>query len=135
MDQTNTDALVERLRAGVRQRRAEQAAQGDLGPAARLAELYRHQTLSERPPRSHRRVLGPFIVGLKSFVARLLSWQIRPLVQQQSQYNAAATRAILGLAEECEELRRENSALRAEVDTLLARENAGADLTATGDGA
>lgn len=122
MTDSNTDQLVDRLRAGVRQRRAERTTQSDLGSAARLAELYRHQTLSEHTPSSHRKLLGPVMVGAKTLMSKLfLGWYMRPLIQQQSQYNHAATRAILGLAEESEELRRENTALSAELEQLRDR--------------
>ena len=68
MTDSANDPLVERLRAGVRQQQAERTTFGDAGSAARLAELYRHQTLSERSPRSHRKLLGQLVVGVRTVV-------------------------------------------------------------------
>lgn len=116
------DDLVDRLRAGVRQRQAERTTMGDTGSSARLAELYRHQTLSERSPRSHRKLLGPMVVAARTVVRKLfLGWYVGPVIQEQSLYNHAATRAIQGLAEEIDELRRDNEALRVQLDELQAK--------------
>ncbi len=119
MTTSNTDELVERLRTGVRQARAARTIQGDPGTSAGLAELYRYQTLVERSPRSHRRILGPLVVAARTLVRKLfLGWYIDPIIQQQSLYNLAATRAIQGLAEENEKLRRDHAALESELERL-----------------
>lgn len=121
MSSATTEELVERLRAGVRQRQAERSTAGDSGSAARLAELFRHQTLSERSPRSHRKVLGPLVVAARTVVRKLfLGWYVGPVIQQQSLYNHAASRAIQDLTEEMEALRAENAALQVELERLRA---------------
>lgn len=48
--------------------------------------------------RSHRKILGPFLVFGKRFIRKMIYWLIRPYIEQQVNFNAAATRAISDIA-------------------------------------
>lgn len=48
--------------------------------------------------RSHRRLLGPFLILGKRFVRKMIYWLIRPYIEQQVNFNAAATRSISDIA-------------------------------------
>lgn len=48
--------------------------------------------------KSHRKILGPFLVLAKRFVRKMVYWLIRPYIDQQVKFNAAATRAISDIA-------------------------------------
>lgn len=48
--------------------------------------------------KSHRKILGPFLVFAKRFVRKMLYWLMRPYIDQQVKFNSYATRAISDIA-------------------------------------
>ncbi|MZK53461.1 hypothetical protein [Clostridium beijerinckii] len=48
--------------------------------------------------RSHRKFIGPFLILAKRAVRKILYWFIKPYWEQQTNFNAAATRAISDMA-------------------------------------
>ena len=69
---------------------------------------------------------GPPLVGRAIAYAKrgmrlLLRWYINPIIEQQNNYNAAATRALLQINAYLEQLTREDYALAQRLDALEAR--------------
>lgn len=114
---------LERLRAGVRQRRAELATLGDESEATKLRvlELKTLEWVEEPPLFSHRPGLGKLIVLLrKVFFHAFVKWYARPLLQRQNRFNQVASQLIqellvqqTRLAGEVGRLEREVAAARA----------------------
>ncbi len=114
---------LERLRAGVRQRRAELATLGDESEATklRLLELKTLEWVEEPPLFSHRAGWGRLIVLLrKVFFHAFIKWHTRPLLQRQNRFNQVASQLIQELiaqqtrfAAEVGRLERELAAARA----------------------
>lgn len=48
--------------------------------------------------KSHRKILGPFLVLAKRFVRKMLYWLMKPYIDQQVNFNSSATRAISDIA-------------------------------------
>ncbi len=106
------DELVAELKVRMRQRRAEVAAQEASGRGPGLADLETSQHLEEPVPFSARRGLGPLVVAARKAVAALfLRWYSRPLLEQQSAFNRAASLRIQELVESERRLRRRLDAL------------------------
>lgn len=62
-----------------------------------LQEMAKHQVLVEQPFRSRVPVLGPVIAAVRSlWNAISTKWYVRPLLQQQSAFNAAVTGYLRG---------------------------------------
>lgn len=116
-------AVLERLRAGVRQRRAELATLGERSEAAELAllELKGHELVEEPAPVSPRPVVGRLLVFLRRAVFHLgLKWYARPVREQQNAFNQAASRLIQDLSRQVEELGREVTRLSRRLAALEA---------------
>ncbi len=101
-DAVRVAATLDRVKAGVRQRQAALAAEGehlkDLPASLRL--MYEKRYPEEPVCSSHRPLLGPLIVFAKKSVFRLfVQWHVRGLVQQQNAFNRAATMALKDLFE------------------------------------
>ncbi|HVT18527.1 MAG TPA: hypothetical protein VHQ90_20405 [Thermoanaerobaculia bacterium] len=114
---------LQRLRSGVRQRRAEAATvaggTGEVGHA--LLAVKSSEYVREPVALSHRPRFGRFIVfARKAFFHLFLKWCLRPLLEQQNAYNAAATRLLQELAEAQERTARELRKLAARLDELEA---------------
>ncbi len=106
--------VLARVRAGVRQRRAELATLSEdlkrLPPA--LARAHELQYVEEPVCESHRPVVGRFIVLAKKFVYKgFMKWYLDSLVRQQNTFNRAASEALRDLFER-------QGALASELDRL-----------------
>ncbi len=120
-------AAVERVRAGVLQRRAETATLGDLAGDAQglLLDLRASEHLSEPQPVSPRPLLGGLLVFARKAVYHLfLKWWGRPVLAQQNRFNRASAELLRELAEAAE--RRERR-LRDFESRLQALERRGGD--------
>jgi hypothetical protein len=96
------EEVLQRLRSGVRQRRAEATTAGGLGEEARLRllDLRGREFVREPVPFSHRRGLGGAIVAVRKAVYHLfLRWFTRPVLEQQNAFNQAASGLVQELVE------------------------------------
>lgn len=66
-------------------------------------------------------LIGRGIAYAKRVTRLLLRWYINPIIEQQNNYNAAATRALLQVNAYLEQLTREDYALAQRLDALEAR--------------
>jgi hypothetical protein len=126
-DRERVAATLEQLRAGVRQRHAELATMGATGGAieaqAKVLQVKEHEYLREPAPTSHRSGLGRWIVLARKAGYKLFGkWLVRPLVEQQNAYNAAATAALSEVVEAEERLAGKLRELAARIERLEARE-------------
>jgi hypothetical protein len=126
-DRERVAAVLEQLRAGVRQRHAELATMGATGGAieaqVKVVQVKEHEYLREPAPTSHRSGLGRWIVLARKAGYKLFGkWLVRPLVEQQNAYNAAATAALSEVVETEERLAGKLRELAARVERLEARE-------------
>ena len=111
--------VVERLRDGIRQHRAEAAALAETRAGSGLLDLERTAYLEEPLPVSGRRWTGRLIVLTRKAVSHLfLKWYARPLLQQQNRFNHAAARRIEELIELERTLQRQIEELDGRVRTL-----------------
>jgi len=120
-------AALERLRAGVRQRRAELATLGDESEATKLRvlELKTLEWVEEPPLFSHRPGLGKLIVLLrKVFFHAFVKWYARPLLQRQNRFNQVASQLIQELLAQQTRLAGEVGRLEREVAAARAAEAA-----------
>ena len=101
-DTVRVAEALDRVKAGVRQRQAALAAEGEdfKGLPASLRLMYERRYPEEPVCTSHRPLLGPLIVFAKKSAFRLFAqWYLRALVQQQNAFNRAATMALKDLFE------------------------------------
>jgi hypothetical protein len=121
IDPEHTEEILQRLRAGVRQRRA---AASTLGPAGeesrnRLLALKAREYVQEPVPFSHRARLGRLIVLSRKLAYHLfLKWFSRPVLEQQNAFNHEAAGLIQALVEARERSERELRRLEARVAAL-----------------
>ena len=129
-------AVLDQLRAGVRQRRAElvtlggSALGGDAAfdgggrdAAAKLVQLKESEYVREPVPTSHRQGLGRWIVLARNAGYKLFGkWLVRPLLEQQNAYNQAAAALLQELVEREERLQRQVRELQARLESMEARE-------------
>lgn len=116
---------LERLKAGVRQRRSERAALGDGGEGAELAlvELKSRELVVEPVPVSPRPGIGRLLVFLRKVFFHLgFKWYARPVRESQNAFNESASRLIQDLSRRAEELGREVERLHRRLAELEARE-------------
>ena len=114
------DAL-ERVKAGVKQRRAELATLGERSEELRLAlaELKKREFVEEPPCFSPRPVLGPLLVFLRKAGFHLFfKWYARPVQQQQNAFNQVASGRIQSLAYALEDLEHRVELLAQRLDRL-----------------
>ncbi|HXO22089.1 MAG TPA: hypothetical protein VOA87_19400 [Thermoanaerobaculia bacterium] len=108
--------VLERVRAGVRQRQAEVSAAGAGSEEAqhKLLELKTREYVQEPLCVSPRPVVGRLLVFSRKAVFHLfLKWVVRPLLEQQNLYNQTVSRLlqeILGAEERTERRLRETEA-------------------------
>lgn len=130
-------AVLDQLRAGVRQRRAELVTLG--GPAlggaaaldggggdaaAKLVQLRQSEYVREPVPTSHRQGLGRWIVRARKAGYKLFGkWLVRPLLEQQNAYNQAAAALLQELVEREERLARQVRELQARVESYEGRQS------------
>jgi len=113
--------VLERVRAGVRQRRAELATLGEQSEELRLrlAELKTREFVDEPAAVSPRPVIGPLLVFLKKAGFHLfVKWWTRPVLQQQNAYNHLASSLIQDLAGSIQDLQRRLDTLAGRLDAL-----------------
>jgi len=104
-------AVLDQLRAGVRQRRAELATLGASAASAtvdggdaelqgKLLQVRQSEYVREPAPTSHRPGLGRWIVLARKAGYKLFGkWLVRPLLEQQNAHNAASAALLQELAE------------------------------------
>jgi hypothetical protein len=117
-------AVLERVRAGVRQRQAELAAVGEGEEDAKLAlaELRGAEFVREPQAVSPRPVVGRGLVLLRKVGFHLfVKWWVRPVLQQQNIFNQAASRLLDELARERARDAERAARLVRRVDELAAR--------------
>jgi hypothetical protein len=135
-DEPRVAEVLQRVRSGVRQRRAEATtlAAGAEETRNGLLALKSREYVQEPVAFSHRRRWGKLIVFTrKAFFHVFLKWLTRPLLEQQNAYNQAAARLIEDLVESQDRAARELRQLAARVEALERRLEAGEQ--AGGDGA
>ena len=127
-------AVLDQLRAGVRQRRAELAtlgpsaggatAAGDAGELhSKLLQVRQSEYVREPVPSSHRPGLGRWIVLARKAGYKLFGkWLVRPLLEQQNAHNQATAALLQQLAENEVRLAHELRGLQARLASLEARQ-------------
>jgi len=120
----DTATALAAVRASVQQRRAELAAVGGAGEefAGHLAELRRREFVQEPQPVSPRPGIGRLLVLVRKVGYHLfVKWHARAVLQQQNEFNQAASALLAALAERDREARSELARLRTRVATLESR--------------
>jgi hypothetical protein len=123
-DEQRVAEVLQQVRSGVRQRRAEAAtlAGGAEETRSGLLALRSREYVQEPVALSHRPRLGRLIVfARKAFFHLFLKWFIRPVLEQQNDFNQAAARLIEDLVESQERSARELRRLAARVEALERR--------------
>jgi hypothetical protein len=118
------DAVLQQLRAGVRQRQAELATVGAGTDEARfkLVELTSKEYIQEPIPLSPRPVLGKWLVfARKAFFHLFMKWYMRPVLEQQNVFNQTAGRLIQDLIQGQEKLARQLREMDARLTALERR--------------
>jgi hypothetical protein len=113
--------VLQKVRSGVRQRRAEAAtlAAGAEETRSGLLALRTKEYVREPVPFSHRPRLGRLIVLSRKAVFHLfLKWFVRPVIEQQNGFNQAASRMIEDLVESQERMGRELRELSIRLEAL-----------------
>lgn len=116
--------VLQQVRSGVRQRRAEVTtlAAGAEETRNGLLALKSREYVQEPVALSHRPRLGRLIVfARKAFFHLFLKWFMRPVLEQQNGFNQAAARLIEDLVESEERSARELRRLEARLDALERR--------------
>jgi hypothetical protein len=111
---------IERVRAGVLQRRAEAATLDGAGAASgALLELAASEYLREPQPVSPRPLVGGLLVFLRKAMYHLIfKWWGRPLVEQQNRFNRAAAELLREQTEAAERRERRLRDLESRLQTL-----------------
>ena len=102
--------VLQKVRSGVRQRRAESTTLVAGGEEARsgLLALKAREYVQEPVAFSHRPRWGRLIVFVrKAFYKVFLKWFLRPVLEQQNGFNQAAARLIEDLVESNDRMARE----------------------------
>jgi hypothetical protein len=133
-------AVLDQLRAGVRQRRAELATLGasaawatsgdglDAELQGKLLQVRQSEYVREPVPHSHRPGLGRWIVLARKAGYKLFGkWLVRPLLEQQNAHNQAAAALLQELAESEARLAKQVRALEARLTLLESRAQASVD--------
>jgi hypothetical protein len=116
--------VLQKVRSGVRQRRAESTTLAGGGEETRngLLALKAREYVQEPVAFSHRPGLGRLIVfARKAFHKLFLKWFTRPVLEQQNGYNQAASRLIEDLVEAQEKTARELRQLSVRIEALERR--------------
>ena len=116
--------VLQKVRSGVRQRRAESTTLAGGGEETRngLLALKQREYVQEPVAFSHRPGWGKLIVlARKAFYKLFLKWFMRPVLEQQNGFNQAAARLIEDLVESQERTAREVRQLTARVEALERR--------------
>ncbi len=116
--------VLQQLRAGVRQRKAELATIGAATDEARfkLVELTAKEYVQEPICVSPRPVVGRWIVfARKAFFHLLMKWYLRPVLEQQNAFNQTASRLVQDLVQSQERLARQLRELEARLAAVEKR--------------
>ncbi|HXT52046.1 MAG TPA: hypothetical protein VN811_13460 [Thermoanaerobaculia bacterium] len=124
-------AVLDQLRAGVRQRRAELATLSASGAATatgdgldaelsgKLLQVRQSEYVREPVPTSHRPGLGRWIVLARKAGYKVFGkWLVRPLLEQQNAHNAASAALLQELAESEARLARQVRELTVRLEAL-----------------
>ena len=123
-DDPRVAEVLQKVRSGVRQRRAEATTLAAGAEEARngLLALKSREYVQEPAAFSHRPRWGKLIVfARKAFFHLFLKWFLRPVIEQQNGFNQAAARLIEDLAEAQEGTARELRQLAARLEALERR--------------
>ena len=122
-DDIRVAEVLQQVRSGVRQRRAETATlAGSEKTRGGLLELKTREYVREPVPLSHRPSLGRWIVlSRQAFFKLFLKWFVQPVIEQQNAYNQAASRLIEDLVESQERTARELRQVSARLEALEQR--------------
>jgi hypothetical protein len=123
-DDLRVAEVLQQVRSGVRQRRAEAATLAGGGEEVRtgLLDLKQREYVREPAPFSHRQSLGKLIVlSRKAFFKLFLKWFARPVLEQQNAFNQTAARLIEDLAESQQRTERELRQVSARLKALQQR--------------
>jgi hypothetical protein len=123
-DDLRVDQVLQQVRSGVRQRRAESTtlAAGAEETRNGLLALKSREYVQEPVAFSHRARWGKLIVfARKAFYKVFLKWFTRPVLEQQNGFNQAAARMIEDLVEAQERNARELRQLSARLEALERR--------------
>jgi hypothetical protein len=123
-DDLRVAEVLQQVRSGVRQRRAEATTLAAGGEETRngLLALKAREYVQEPVALSHRPRLGRLIVfARKAFFHLFLKWFLRPILEQQNGFNQASARLIEGLVEEQERTARELRRIAARLEALEQR--------------
>ena len=120
-DDLRVDQVLQQVRSGVRQRRAESTtlAVGAEETRNGLLALKSREYVQEPVAFSHRARWGNLIVfARKAFYKVFLKWFTRPVLEQQNSFNQAAARMIEDLVEARERDAKELRQLSARLEAL-----------------
>jgi hypothetical protein len=120
-DDLRVDQVLQQVRSGVRQRRAESTtlAAGAEETRNGLLALKSREYVQEPVAFSHRARWGKLIVFVrKAFYKVFLKWFTRPVLEQQNGFNQAAARMIEDLVEARERDARELRQMAARLEAL-----------------
>ncbi|HEX3557355.1 MAG TPA: hypothetical protein VIA62_29360 [Thermoanaerobaculia bacterium] len=116
--------VLQKVRSGVRQRRAESTTLAAGGEETRngLLALKAQEYVQEPAAFSHRPRWGRLIVFVrKAFFHVFLKWFLRPVLEQQNGFNQAAARLIEDLVEANDRTARELRQVAARLEALEQR--------------
>jgi hypothetical protein len=136
-DDLRVAEVLQKVRSGVRQRRAESAtlAAGGMETRNGLLMLKSREYVQEPVVFSHRPRWGRLIVfARKAFFHAFLKWYLRPLLEQQNGFNQAASRLIEDLVEAHDRTLRELGQVSARLEALEQRLGETETVEAGGDG-
>ena len=123
-DDLRVDQVLQQVRSGVRQRRAESTtlAAGAEETRNGLLALKSREYVQEPVAFSHRARWGKLIVlARKAFYKGFLKWFTRPVLEQQNGFNQAAARMIEDLVEARERDARELRQIASRLEALERR--------------
>ena len=123
-DEARVAEVLQQLRAGVRQRQAELATVTAGTDEARLkiVELTSKEYIREPINVSPRPVIGPLLVFVRKAIFHLfMKWYLRPVVEQQNDFNQTASRLVQDLVQSQEKLARQLRELDARLLALEKR--------------
>jgi len=123
-DAARVAEVLQQVRSGVRQRRAEATTLTAGAEETRndLLALKSREYVQEPVAFSHRPRWGRLIVfARKAFFKLFLKWFVRPVLEQQNAFNQTAARLIEDLAERQERTERELRQVSARLEVLQQR--------------
>ena len=123
-DDLRVAEVLQKVRSGVRQRRAESTTLAAGGEETRngLLALKAREYVQEPVAFSHRPRWGRLIVfARKAFFHLFLKWFLRPVLEQQNGFNQAAARLIEDLVEANDRTARELRQVAARLEALEQR--------------